>query len=64
MRDIIPEGGKFIETANTQRDQCCSQKRQDDVQPGHYVVLSVTDTGIGTDNNARILSVLHNPREK
>jgi PAS domain S-box-containing protein len=45
-RDAMPEGGRLtIETANTWMDARGSGER--DMQPGQYVVISVTDTGMG-----------------
>ncbi|ALM86993.1 two-component system sensor histidine kinase/response regulator [Bordetella sp. N] len=46
-RDAMPAGGKLIiETSNTQLDQRYVRDYAD-LQPGDYVVLSVTDTGTG-----------------
>jgi two-component system NtrC family sensor kinase len=46
-RDAMHEGGKLtIETSNSYLDEAyCEQ--QHDVQPGQYVLISVTDTGFG-----------------
>ncbi|PYX91406.1 MAG: hybrid sensor histidine kinase/response regulator, partial [Acidobacteria bacterium] len=51
--DAIPSGGRVtIETRNMFLDQ--SAVRQDPaLTPGHYVVLSVSDTGIGMDAETR-----------
>lgn len=45
-RDAMPEGGKLmIETASTEVGQAFAV--QQDMLPGHYVVISVIDTGTG-----------------
>ncbi len=46
-RDAMPSGGKItLETANASIDQDYAE-RHADVQPGQYVLLSVSDTGNG-----------------
>jgi two-component system cell cycle sensor histidine kinase/response regulator CckA len=46
-RDAMPNGGKLtIQAANTELDESFARSHLD-VKPGHYVMVSVSDTGMG-----------------
>ncbi len=52
-RDAMPQGGKLvIETLNSQLDATAVTQRPC-ARPGDYVVLSISDTGCGMDNETQ-----------
>lgn len=52
-RDAMPDGGKItIETANVELDEAYAHAHGN-VQRGPHIVLSISDTGIGMDENTK-----------
>jgi signal transduction histidine kinase len=53
-RDAMPKGGTLIiRTANVRLDSTTAPQISADLKPGDYVMLSVTDTGAGMDEETK-----------
>jgi len=66
-RDAMPDGGKlFIETTNAEIDRTFAKRYSYPVQQGSYVLLTVSDTGIGMDasTQAHIFEPFFTTKEK
>jgi two-component system, cell cycle sensor histidine kinase and response regulator CckA len=66
-KDAMPSGGKItIQTANARMNNEDVRREYSYIQPGQYVVLSVTDTGEGMDKEiqSRIFEPFFTTKEK
>ena len=53
-KDAMPHGGELtIETKNAYLDESYASEQGVELKPGHYVILTVSDTGIGMDKETK-----------
>ena len=52
-RDAMPSGGQLVVETGHQHYAPASRSRPRDLEPGDYVTISVSDTGLGMDSDTR-----------
>jgi PAS domain S-box-containing protein len=53
-RDAMPDGGKLIiETANAVLDRAYTASLNEDMEPGQFVMIAITDSGTGMDKTTQ-----------
>ena len=64
-RDAMPQGGRIVVSTTNRELRADSPERPNGVRPGSYVMLQVTDTGVGIDpvNHARIFEPFFTTKE-
>jgi PAS domain S-box-containing protein len=64
-RDAMPQGGRIVVRTANRELKADSPERPNGVRPGSYVILQVTDTGVGIDpaHHARIFEPFFTTKE-
>ncbi|MGA7144004.1 MAG: ATP-binding protein [Desulfobacterales bacterium] len=53
-KDAMPHGGELtVETKNAYLDESYASEHDVELKPGHYVILTVSDTGLGMDKETK-----------
>ena len=66
-KDAMPEGGKLtIETANMDLDETYTRRHGVEMKTGHFVMIAVSDTGMGMDEETQshIFEPFYTTKEK